>query len=118
MGRDTPTHFCSRERIFSKIVSPVGASKRSTNDACAPMLTASSGLVSTHAYASTAEVPLADTIRSIEASRFRNTVEDAIPPHVDGPMSTRGVRRPVMLTDAEPASVMLGPAETVTTLVA
>jgi hypothetical protein len=31
-------------------------------------------------------------------------------------MSTRGVRRPVMLTDAEPASVMLGPAETVTTV--
>jgi hypothetical protein len=77
---------------------------------------ASSGLVSTRAYASTTEVPLADTLRSIEASRFRNKVEDAIPPNVDGPMLTCGVWRPVMLTDAEPASVMLGPAETVTTV--
>jgi hypothetical protein len=49
--------------------------------------------------------------RGVEIQEY--TVEDAIPPKADRPMSTCGMRWPVTLTDA-PASVMLGPAETVT----
>lgn len=42
------------------------------------------------------------TVRSIEASRFRNTVEDAISPIADRPMSTCGISWHVTLTNAPP----------------
>jgi len=121
---DNPKHFCSSGKLLSKIVVPVDASKRSKKDACAPIFTASSVFASTHACGPAgvaALLPshssaLADTFRPIEASRFRKTVEDAIPPNADKPMSICGMRWPVTPTDA-PASVMLGPAETDTELV-
>lgn len=93
-----------------KSVLLVDASKRPKKVSSAPMFTANSVLASTHACAS----PLfAVTLRSVEASRFRNTVEDTIFPNAERPMSTWGIRWPVTLTDAL-ASVMLGLAETVT----
>lgn len=107
---------CSIGKVLSKIVLPVDALKRSKKPACAPMFTANSVSASTQACTPPVLLPsqlssFADTFRPIEASRFRNTVEDAIPPNADRPMSTCGMRWPVTLTDA-PASVMLGPAET------
>ena len=83
------------------------------NAASAPTFTASSALASTHACESLLS---AVTLRSIEASRFRNTLEDTMPPNADRLMSICGTRWPVTLTDA-PESVMSGLAETVTPVV-
>jgi hypothetical protein len=70
--------------VFLKSVSPVEeASERSRNGASAPIFTASSVLASMNACAPPEGALFADTLRSIEASRVRNMVEDAIPPNAD-----------------------------------
>jgi hypothetical protein len=56
-------------------------------------------LAATHACASTAGAMFADTLGSIEASRFRKMVEDAMPPKAERLMSTCGMRWPVTPTD-------------------
>ena len=61
----------SNGKSFLKSVLLVEAPKISKKESSAPMFTASSELASTHACAS----PLfAATLRSIDASRFRNTL--------------------------------------------
>jgi hypothetical protein len=96
MPRDA-RRTCSSGKFFSKNVSLVDASKKSKDDACALMFTASSMLASAHACASPAGALFADTLWSIE-----HTVEDAIPPNADRPMSTCGMRWPVTLLTRRP----------------
>lgn len=87
---------------------PTDASNRSKKDPCAPTPTLRSELALTHGCAIAAVV--VDTVKSAEASRFKNTLVKAMPPSADSPMSTCGMRWPV----ASNVAPMSGLAEIVT----
>lgn len=72
---------------------PTDALKRSKKEPCAPTPTLRSVLALTHGCALAMEV--VDTVKSVEASRFRNTLVEAMPASASSPMSTCGMRWPV-----------------------
>lgn len=79
--------------FLSKSDLPTDASKRLKKDPCAPTPTLRSALAVTHGCGFAMEV--VDTVKSVEASRFRNTLVEAMPPSADSPTSTCGMRWPV-----------------------
>ena len=72
---------------------PTDALKRSKKEPCAPTPTLRSVLALTHGCALAMEV--VDTVKSVEASRFRNTSVEAMPSSASKPISICGMRWPV-----------------------
>jgi len=70
-------HFWKSGNVLSKSDLPTDASKRLKKDACAPTPTLISVLAVTHGCGSVTEV--VDAVKSAEASRFRNTLVEAMP---------------------------------------